>query len=579
MRSCRTALAIALCAAAVVAGRASAQEALARAMDFEEAGRFAEAAEVYRVLLVAAPTDVAALLGAERAFAQTGRRDSTAALARRALAVDSTNRIFHIVLLRSLRALREDSLAAAAFERWVALAPRDPAPYRELARLLLAEGRDGPARALLVRGRTSLGDPTIGAAEMAQIEMHEAAFPRAAEEWRTAVAREPAMRDAAVFSLQAVLPDDREALLRVLGAGPGGAVGRAIAVDLLLEWNEPRRAWTTLHAALADAGPARLAALRHFAEGASRLDGREAARARAEALELLAAGQQGAGAARTRVESARAYMDAEDGAAARRLLRALAEATGTPEDIAAAARVTLIELSAAEGAPDDAARLLEDQRGRLPERDARRLARRVAFAFVRAGALDRAASVVAADSSLAGDEVRGWIAFYRGELRAGAAMLRAVGADAGDPARAADRAAMVALAAAVREDAMPALGAGLLRAAQGDTLGAARALAALALGLTGEAQAAVRLWAARYALSARDTAAAERLWNEVVALPGTAPSSAAAMLALARVAFARGRFAEAAERLEALILRFPGSALVPEARRALDRARGLVPRT
>lgn len=579
MRSCRKVLAIALCVAAGAAGSAAAQEALTRAMELEQAGRVAEAAEAYRMLLVAAPTDVAALLGAERAYAQSGRRDSSAALARRALAVDSTNRIFHIVLLRSLRALREDTLATAAFERWVALAPRDAAPYRELARLLLAEGRDSPARALLVRGRARLGDPTVGAAEMAQIEMHEAAFPRAAEEWRTAVAREPAMRDAAVFSLQAVLPDDREALLRALGAGPAGVVGRGLAVDLLLEWNEPRRAWTTLRAALADAGPARLEALRHFADGAARLDGRDAAGVRAEALELLAAGQVGVEAARTRVESARAYMDAEDGASSRRLLRALAEAAGTPEDIAAAARATLIELTAAEGAPDDAARLLEAQRGRLPERDARRLARRVAFAFVRAGALDRAASVVAADSSLAGDEVRGWIALYRGDLHEGAATLRSVGADAGDPARAADRAGMVALAAAVREDSMPALGAALLRAAQGDTLGSARALAALAQGLAGEAQAEVRLWAARYAQSARDTAAAERLWNEVVARPGTAPAGAVALLALARVSFERGRFAEAAERLEALILRFPDSALVPEARRALDQARGLVPRT
>jgi hypothetical protein len=414
---------------------------------------------------------------------------------------------------------------------------------------------------------------------MAQVEMHEAAFLRAAEEWRMAVAQEPAMRVAAVRSLAAVLPDDREALLRALGAGPAGAVGRAVAVGLLLEWDEPGRAWTTLRGALPDAGPARSAALRDFADGASLLDGREAARARAEALELLAAGQSGAAAAQTRVESARAFMEAGDGAASRRLLRALAEASGAPGDIAAAARATLIELTAAEGAPDVAARLLEEQRDRLPERDARRLARRVAFAFVRTGALGRAAAAVAADSSLAGDEVRGWIALYRGDLREAAATLRSVGADGGDPARAADRAGVVALASAVREDAMPALGAGLLRAAQGDSLGAARALGALALGLTGEARATVRLWAAQFAQSARDTATAEGLWTDVAAQSGSAPASAAALLALARVSFARGRFAEAAERLESLILRFPDSALVPEARRSLDRARGLVPRT
>ena len=85
--------------------------------------------------------------------------------------------------------------------------------------------------------------------------------------------------------------------------------------------------------------------------------------------------------------------------------------------------------------------------------------------------------------------------------------------------------------------------------------------------------------AGRFAVAAHDTAAAEALWTAIAARPGPSPAGAAALLALARVSAGRGRYAEAAERLEALILRHPDSALVPEARRELDRARGLVPRS
>ena len=579
MRSRLGRTALVLCALAALAARSPAQVPLGRAFELEEQGRLAEAAAAYRAVLAVQPADVGALLGAERTYAQLGRRDSTAALARRALAVDSTNRILNVVLLRTLRALREDSALGAAFQRWTSVAPRDVAPYEEMARLLLAEGRDAEARALVQRARQRLGDPRAAAGRMAEVEMREGAYGPAAEEWRSAVAREPGMLEAAVYSLRSVAPADRESVLRTLTSGPDAALGRAIAVDLLLAWETPRRAWATLRGGPPESGPVRAAQLRHFAEGAARLDGAEAQRTAAEALETLAQGQAGPDAARSRIESARAYAAAGDVAAARRLLRAIAEAPGTPGDVAAAARATLVELAAAGGAPDEAARLLELERPSLPVREFQPLARRVAFAWIRSGALDRAEATVSGDSSLAGDEVRGWVALYRGDLSGAAATLRAVGADAGDPDRAPERAAAVALASAVGRDSLRALGAALLQAAEGDTLGSSRALAGVARALDGEAQAEVRLWGARFAAAARDTATAVAAWEELAARPGASTARAVALLSLARVAAAHGRFAEAADRLEDLILRNPESALVPEARRELDRVRGLVPRS
>ena len=574
------ALALAVAAAAVAPGaRAQQRDSLGRALELEGEGRLPDAVAAYRALLAAQPANLLALLGAERVYAQLGRRDSTAELARRALAVDSTDRTIHVVLLRSLLALRDDSAATAEFERWVVAAPRDRAPYEEMARLLLADGREAQARATVLRARQRLGDARIGAASLAEVEMREAAYGPAAEEWRSAVAREPGMLEAAVYSLRNVLPTDRDAVLRILVSGADAATGRSIAVDLLLAWDDPRRAWDLVRGALPVAGAGRVGMLRRFAAGAARLDGPEGERVAAQALELLAADQRGADAARTRIEAARAYAAAGDPAAARRLLRLLAEGPDTPDGVASAARATLIELAAAEGAPEEAARLLDRERGTLPVRDVQRLGRRIAFAWLRAGDTERAGAAVTGDSSLAGDEVRGWVALYRGDLREAGATLRAVGADAGDPDRAPERADAVALASVVQRDSFPALGAALLLAARGDTLAASRALAAVAGALEGEAWAEVQLRAARLAEAAHDTVAAETAWAAIAARPGPSPAGAAALLALARVSAQRGRYAEAAERLEALILRDPDSALVPEARRELGRVRGLMPRS
>jgi hypothetical protein len=57
-------------------------------------------------------------------------------------------------------------------------------------------------------------------------------------------------------------------------------------------------------------------------------------------------------------------------------------------------------------------------------------------------------------------------------------------------------------------------------------------------------------------------------------VPATAP---AAELELARLLLSAGRTREATAQLEHLILAYPGSAVVPQARRLLDLARGAIP--
>ena len=84
--------------------------------------------------------------------------------------------------------------------------------------------------------------------------------------------------------------------------------------------------------------------------------------------------------------------------------------------------------------------------------------------------------------------------------------------------------------------------------------------------------------AGRLAAATGKAADAERMLKAaaVQTAPGTAP---AAELALAELLLDQRRPAEAVAQLEHLILTYPSSALVPQARRRLDEARGAVPQT
>ena len=128
-------------------------------------------------------------------------------------------------------------------------------------------------------------------------------------------------------------------------------------------------------------------------------------------------------------------------------------------------------------------------------------------------------------------------------------------------------------------DSLPALGHALLVLARGDTADAAARLERVAAELPpAKGGAEVRLLAGRLYRRAGKSSEAERLFRAAATpdAPGTAP---AAELALAELLIEQGRTADAIPRLEHLILTYPESALVPQARRRLDQAHGAVPET
>jgi tetratricopeptide (TPR) repeat protein len=230
-----------------------------------------------------------------------------------------------------------------------------------------------------------------------------------------------------------------------------------------------------------------------------------------------------------------------------------------------------------EGRVAEADRQLGVLRGTLGVDDRERLTRQIAAGWVREGNLDRAAALMAADSTVEGLDLAGRIQVFRGDLAAGAELLRAAGPFAGSRVEASSRLRVLALLQVLAVDSSTGVGLGFLALEQGDTVAAARQLEELVVQfppLAGGAELGL-LAGQLYAALGRGQDA-QRLLEQ--AATSDAPAAAAAAgLELARRDGAQGRRAEAVARLEALILAWPGSAVAPEARRMIDGLRGATP--
>ena len=142
---------------------------------------------------------------------------------------------------------------------------------------------------------------------------------------------------------------------------------------------------------------------------------------------------------------------------------------------------------------------------------------------------------------------------------------------------------MLALVQQIPTDTLPELGAALLTLARGDSAGAVTALRRVGANLEpGGGRSDVLLLAGQVAARLGGPAqesTAIALFDEIVRAGGPGSAPPAAELEWARVLVRQGRAADALPHLEHLILTYPGSAFVPEARRELERARGAIPRS
>ena len=206
----------------------------------------------------------------------------------------------------------------------------------------------------------------------------------------------------------------------------------------------------------------------------------------------------------------------------------------------------------------------------------------LAKARIARGELDRAATALANDSSVTAVAQRGWIALHRGDLKGAMESFRQAGPYATDRAAATDRTAMMALLQRVQQESSPELGAALLTLARGDSTNAIAGLRRAAGHLPVQGgRLEVLLVAGQVAahLDGEHDVTAIALFDEIVRAGGEGAAPPAAELEWARLLIREGHSSEAIPHLEHLILTYPSSAVVPEARRELERAKGAIPKS
>ena len=560
----RAALAFSIGVIALAPGpaRAQAEPPLpSKAMELELAGKWREALAAYRASLDQSLT--ASVLGIERVYDQLGKRDSILPLIDSLIAKRPREPMLRTIQLRTLAYLHRTEALAAAFERWVQLAPREAAPYREYARLLLDEGRAASADTVLQRAQRALGGTRDITVEMAQLRAATGLWELSATSWREALTTSPYLDQAAVFSLFPTPDSIRPAVREVFRAPPPQVDARRALALLELRWSSARSGWLVLREL-----PPTDDAIKTWIDFG---DEAEASGAWLVARDAFAAALARKPSRELAVRAANDALTGGDAASAVALLDPFAAATDS-ETVRTVLPVRVRALSAL-GRASEAEALIAAHSGRLDSIARVRLVRMAAWGWVRAGDLAKAraalGTVAEGDDE---DRTLGWIALYEGDLRTARRILKRTSETNPELLLA------LALLGRTKADSAPLAGRAFLALARGDSVAAAATFDSAARTVN-DAGALLLAVAARIVAARKDDATAVARWQRIAAEYPNAPEAAEAELEWARVLRRRGDVASAIQRLEHMILTYPRSALVPQARRELDLARQSVPST
>jgi thioredoxin-like negative regulator of GroEL len=462
--------------------------------------------------------------------------------------------------------------------QWTMADPTSEGPYRAWSQWLAQQGNVEGARAVIAQGRARLGDDRLAQYD-AQYAVLAGDWPGAGSQWVNAVASNPSLIIQASGSLRRAPESARGDLLETLNDDERPA-GGWIASFLMASWGRPEEGWMLLDSALPGEDALAVLLLRRFADRTGELGTSEALRSRGYTLERLAERSAEPVANRARLDAARAFADAGNLIGAQRMLDRLAVASDTTSRQAAAAMATFIRVLADAGRVAEAEGRFREWEARMSARDVAAVKEKLAWGWVREGELDRAETLLVGDSSVGAQAVQGWVALYRGDLALAREQFRAAGPYTHSRTEATRRSRVLVILERVQGDRMPELGASLLAIEQGDSVQGVVGLGeAAGLLPPGGGRAEVLVLAGDVALAAGDTTRSENLLLEAMSAEPNGPMAPAAELALASLYASTGRNEEAARRLEHRVLTFPESAVVPQARRLLDRVRGAIPRS
>jgi tetratricopeptide (TPR) repeat protein len=537
-----------------------------KALELESAGKYREAAPLFRSAL-GTQSAVSALLGLERVYAELGWSDSLLAPLDTLIRDNPRESVYRSVQLRTLQSLGRDDQLRAAVAEWARQVPGDPSPYREYAKLLLQRGLTASADSVIRQARATLGSTKDFQLEIAQLRAAMGMWEESAQAWRLALAASPYLEQAAIYALAPTPVGTRNAVRQVLLDSPVEVTARQVLAGLEMNWGSAVDGWNALKDLPPDSASA--AAWTDFA-----------ARAEAEerwplARDALVAALQWRRTPELAVRAASAALRAADPSTALALLP-LQGPNAIGMDSARAARTMVpiqAEALAMAGRPAAAERLIAryDQWFTATTRTA--LTRAIALGWVRSGDMARArASLAAAGSEADSSDAAGWLALYDGNLKTARVLLRTSGESTPELASA------LAIIARIHADSAPALGKAFLLLARADSVGAASAFVEAAE-RSGDATSILLATAAQLRAALHDDTQAMMLWRRIVEQQGTTPEAPSAELEWARALRRHGDNAGAVARLEHLILTYPQSALVPQARRELDLARSGIPGT
>jgi tetratricopeptide (TPR) repeat protein len=531
-----------------------------RGQMLEDDNQYEAAAQAYREAIARSPASVPAMLGLERVLAELGRSQEILPLLDSAIAIAPREAAFRTAQLRTFRSLGQADSVRAAFQRWARAAPHDPTPYRTYSRMLIADGRTAAADTVLHAAQSDLGSARGFAYELAQLRAADGQWEASARAWRAALTDNAFLGQAALFSLAPTPAASRDAVRSALKAPPPSLGPLQALSQLELLWGSPRNGWDALRSLRPDS--AVVAAWTDFAQRAAD------ARAWLVARDALVAANEASPRPELVARAATAALEGGDAAGA----VSLAQSAEAKLDSASAARTVLeahLRALAALGQPNEGERFLSLYSQYLAPDARDRYARLVAWGWVRNGRIDRAKRLLQ-DAGGDDDQIDGWLALYQGDLAHARELL--------SPSTGAQPELLTVLALLERTKAerSPETGRAFLTLARGDTLAAAADFRTAA-GTLPEAGSlllatSARLYAARDSLTSAMT-----LWQTIVDSIPHAPEAPEAELELARALRRTGNTKASMQHLEHLILTYPESAMVPQARREMELARRAVP--
>jgi tetratricopeptide (TPR) repeat protein len=532
-----------------------------KALDLEAAGKYKDAVPLFRVALHT-PAGVNALLGLERVLAELGQSDSLVATVDTLIGVNPREETYRTVQLRTLQSLGRDSALRAAFDRWVRDMPNSASPYREYAQLLLQKNRAASADSVLARANTALGSTKDLQLEVAQARAAQGQWIESAQSWRQALIKADYLEQAAAYALAPTPSSARPQVREIFMALPIEVASRRALADLEMSWGSPGDGWNALKSIPADS-----AAADAWSEFAKRAEAEDRWTLAREALEASLRWKHTPDVA---LRAGTAALNAGDPAAALRLAP-LSDANRDSALIAGSYVPLYAKALSALGRPAEAEKLVQSFDRFLSPGAHNSLIRTIAWGWVRTGDMNRARAALAATGA-EGDssDAAGWLALYDGNLKTARTLLR--GGTESSP----ELAMALAIIARVKADSAPAIGKAFLALARGDSVGAAAQFVDAA-DKSPAVRSALLLAAAQIQSLRRNDAEAIALWKRIVDADKDSPEAPQAELEWARTLRRAGDTAGATSHLEHLILAYPTSALVPQARRDLELLKSAIP--